>query len=65
MKQLIGWIIFIAIIVYAYQAGWITGAINGVQTWYSNAKQTQVIQEEDGTVTTVRYRSFGDILTGK
>ena len=65
MKQVVGWIIFIMLLVYAYQTGWITYAIDSVQAWHNNAKQTQVYQEDDGTVTTVRYRSLGDIITGK
>ena len=65
MKQIIGWIIFLGLIWYAYQAGWITGAIDGVHEYYRNIKQPQVTEEADGTITTVRYRNLGDILTGK
>ncbi len=65
MRQIIGILVLAAIAWYGYQAGWFSAIANYFSDSYSKAKQEQVVRESDGSVTTVRYRSFLDILTGK
>ena len=65
MRDLIKWVVIIALLVFGYFAGWFNPIINYFQKSAEYARQEQVINESDGSVTTVRYRSFVDIITGR
>ena len=65
MRDLVKWVIIIGVLVFGYFAGWFNPIINYFQKSAEYAKQEQVIQESDGSVTTVKYRSFFDVMTGK
>ncbi len=65
MGKVFGWIVVIVLIIVACKAGWVNSVINYFDSSYTKAKQERVIEESDGSVTTVRYRNIFDILTGK
>ena len=65
MSGLLKWIIIIAIIGFAYSSGFFDGIIKYFQNSYEYSQQEQVINEPDGSITTVRYKNIFDILTGK
>lgn len=64
MGKAIGWLIVAGIIFYAYQAGWFAAITNYFVDSAEKARQEQVIYEEDGSITTVRYRSPLQMLFG-
>lgn len=63
MGKAIGWIIVIALIIYAYQAGWIAIAINSMNEFVRNSQKEQVIEHADGTVTTVKYKNIFSLFS--
>ncbi len=65
MRSVLYWIIVIALIYCAYSAGWFNSIMNYFTDSAKFSKQEKVIYEEDGSVTTVKYKNFIDILTGK
>lgn len=65
MLRLIAWIIVIAAFYFAYQAGWFQGIANYFSESERFGRQERVIVEDDGSITTVRYRNVIDILTGR
>ncbi len=65
MGKIAGWIILIVLIVVGYQAGWFNSIINYFSESSRQARQERVIEESDGSVTTVKYRNIFDILSGK
>ena len=64
MGKAIGLLILAGIIFYAYQAGWFATITNYFVDSAEKARQEQVIYEEDGSITTVRYRSPLQMLFG-
>ena len=65
MFKLIVWIIIFAGIYFAYQAGLFNGIINYFNESAMQARQEKVIEHEDGSYTTVRYRNVFDLLLGR
>ncbi len=65
MFKILKWLIVLVCIYMAYQAGWFNTIFSYFSDSAENAKQEQVIENEDGSYTTVRYRNILDILTGK
>ncbi len=65
MFKLIVWIIIFAGIYFAYQAGFFNGIINYFNESAIQARQEKVIEHEDGSYTTVRYRNVFDLLLGR
>ena len=65
MGKVLGWIVVIGLIYFGYQAGWFTSIINYFTDSYDKARQEQVIENPDGSVTTVKYRNIFDMLAGK
>lgn len=64
MDKIVLWIVILLGVFMAYQAGW----LNGVLEYFGQTKnygQERVIEEEDGTISTIRYRNIVDIMTGK
>lgn len=65
MGKILGWLVVIGIIYFAYQAGWFNSIYNYFTDSANLATQEQVIETSDGTITTVRYKSIFDILLGR
>lgn len=65
MGKAIGWLIVAGILFYAYQAGWFAVITNYFIDSAEKTRSEQVIYEEDGSVTTVRYRSPLQMLFNK
>lgn len=65
MLKVFGWLIVLAILYFGYQAGWFTSIINYFDESSRAAREERVIEHEDGSITTVKYRNVLDILTGK
>ncbi len=64
MDKIVLWIVILLGLFMAYQAGW----LNGVLEYFDHAKnygQERVIEEEDGSIKTIRYRNIVDIMNGK
>ncbi len=62
MFKLFVWLLVFAGIYFAYQAGWFNSIISYFE---ESARQERVIEEEDGSITTIKYRNVIDLLTGK
>ena len=65
MGRIIGQLIIIGLVYYGFQAGWFTSIANYFKDSYNKARQEQVIENSDGTITTVRYKSFFDLIMDK
>ena len=65
MGRIVGWLIIIGLVYYGFQAGWFTSIANYFKDSYNKARQEQVIENPDGSVTTVKYRNIFDMLAGK
>ncbi len=65
MYKVFLWIIFFIALYFAYQAGWFHNIANYFSESEKFGRQERVIEEEDGSITTVRYRNVFDIVTGK
>lgn len=65
MLRVFGWLVVLAVIYYGFQAGWFTGIINYFSESAKAARQEQVIEHDDGSITTVKYRNVFDLLLGK
>ena len=65
MVKVFGWLIVLAILYFGWQAGWFNSIISYFSDSARAARQERVIEEEDGSITTVRYRNVIDILTGQ
>lgn len=65
MFKLFVWLLVFAGIYFAYQAGWFNSIINYFEESARQARQERVIEEEDGSITTIKYRNVIDLLTGK
>ena len=65
MGKIFGWVVVIVLIIVAFKAGWVDSMIGYFDSSYSKAKQEKVIQEADGSTTTIRYRNIFDVLAGK
>ena len=65
MGKAIGWIIVAVVLFYAYQAGWLAAITNYFVDSAEKTRNEQVIYEEDGSITTVRYRSPLQMLLNK
>lgn len=65
MQKLISWIILAVVVYLMWQAGVFQGIVNYFVDSYNKSRQEQVIYQEDGTVTTVKYRSIFDMFMGK
>lgn len=65
MLRVFGWLIVLIILYYGYQAGWFTGIINYFSESSKNAREERVIEHEDGSITTVKYRNVFDFLLSK
>ncbi len=56
--QILTWVIILGGLYYAYRAGWITAAINYFNTSYQRSQQEEVIEHDDGSITTIKHRSI-------
>ena len=65
MLRVFGWLIVLMILYYGYQSGWFTGIINYFSESSKNARQERVIEHEDGSISTVKYRNVFDFLLSK
>ena len=65
MGKLFFWVIVILLIVGGYKAGVFDPVVNYFSESAKYARQEKIIQEEDGSITTVRYRNIFDLLLGK
>ena len=65
MFKLFVWLLVFAGIYFAYQAGWFNSIISYFGESARQARQERVIEEEDGSITTIKYRNVIDLLTGK
>ncbi len=63
MFRIFGWLIVLAILYFGYQAGWFNAIINYFSESARQARQERVIEHEDGSYTTVKYRNVFDVLT--
>lgn len=57
MGKALGWIVFAIFVYYAWNAGWLHSINQYFSESADKARQEQVIYEEDGSITTVKYRS--------
>jgi hypothetical protein len=62
MRQLIVWVIVAICLLWAWQAGVINSIIGYFQHSYEMSQQEQVIQNADGSVTTVKYGSIFNLF---
>ena len=65
MLRVFGWLIVLMILYYGYQSGWFNGIINYFSESSRNARQERVIEHEDGSISTVKYRNVFDFLLSK
>ena len=65
MFKLFVWLLVFVGIYFAYQAGWFNSIISYFEESARQARQERVIEEEDGSITTIKYRNVIDLLTGK
>ena len=65
MLRVFGWLIVLIILYYGYQSGWFTGIINYFSESSKNAREERVIEHEDGSISTVKYRNVLDFLLSK
>ena len=65
MGKLFFWVIVILLIFVGYKAGVFDPVVNYFSESAKQARQEKIIQEEDGSITTVRYRNIFDLLLGK
>lgn len=65
MDKLVLWIIFFVGLFLAYQAGWFDAVVQYFSDTEKYSRQEKVIENEDGSYSTVRYRNVIDIMTGK
>ncbi len=65
MKSLLGWIIFIAVVWFGWQAGWFQSIVNYFTHSQALSGKEQVIEEPDGSTTTVKYRNAIDLMLGR
>ena len=63
MLRIFGWLIVLAILYYGYQSGWFTGIINYFSESTRNAREERVIEYEDGSFSTVKYRNVFDMFS--
>ncbi len=65
MKNALGWILLILVIIIAYKAGW----LESIKNYFVNSSElsgkTEVIQEPDGSTTTIRYKNVVDLILGR
>ena len=57
-----GWLVLLGILYFGWQVGWFDQIISYFSESARNARAEQVIEEEDGSITTVRYRNVFDLL---
>ena len=65
MLRAFGWLIVLMILYYGYQVGWFNGIMNYFSESSKNARQERVIEHEDGSISTVKYRNVFDLLLSK
>lgn len=65
MYKLFLWLVFLLALFFAYKAGWFNSIVNYFVETDRYSKQEKVIENPDGSVTSVRYRNIIDIVTGK
>ncbi len=65
MGKLVGWIVVLAVLFFAYQAGYFNPILDYFKLSAAKAGQEEVIEHEDGSITTVRYRNIFNILFDK
>ena len=58
-----GWLVLLGILYYGWQAGWFDAIIDYFSESSRAAREEQVIEHEDGSITTVKYRNVFDVLT--
>ncbi len=63
MLRIFGWLIFLAVVYYGWQAGWFSPVVNYFSEASRAAREEKVIEHEDGSITTVKYRNVFDVLT--
>jgi diacylglycerol kinase len=64
MKWIV-WLLVIGALYFAYQVGMFNSIYDYVVDSISTASKEKVIQEEDGSVTTVRYKNIFDLFSKK
>ena len=57
-----GWLVLLGVLYFGWQAGWFDQIISYFSESARNSRAEQVIEEEDGSITTVRYRNVFDLL---
>ncbi len=65
MFKVFVWLVVFACIYFAYQAGLFNSINSYFKEYTEKAKQEQIIEHEDGSYSTVRYRNVFDLLLGK
>ena len=65
MFKILMWIVLFVALFYAYQAGWFHNIANYFSESERYGRQERVIEEEDGSITTVRYRNVFDMVLGR
>ncbi len=65
MFKILMWIVVFIAIFYAYQAGWFNNIANYFSESAKYGRQERVIEEDDGSITTVKYRNVFDLILGK
>ncbi len=61
MFKVLMWMALLIALFYAYQAGWFHNIANYFSESEKFGRQERVIEEEDGSITTVRYRNIFDM----
>lgn len=57
-----GWLVLLGVLFYGWQAGWFDAVINYFSESSMAARQEKVIEHEDGSITTVKYRNVLDVI---
>ncbi len=65
MQKLLVWIVVLGGLYMGYKAGWFDFITQYFSESAAKARQEQVIENEDGSITTVRYRNVFDLLLNK
>ena len=65
MGKVVGWIVVIAAVFFAYQAGFFNSILDYFALSAAKAGQEETIQNPDGSITTVRYKNIFNILFDK
>lgn len=65
MVRVFVWLLIIGAAYFAYQAGFFHNIGNYFSESAAKARQEKVIEHEDGSYTTIKYRNVFDVLLNK